>query len=97
MANRVPADKHPQIAPTEFAKFIQGQGTSIPIRRANSLHRQKSILSQSTTSQEEQQLQDEDDDDQDLNRTLSEKKRAFLKRISVENDRQFKKKKHKKN
>ncbi|KAI8881687.1 hypothetical protein K501DRAFT_334532 [Backusella circina FSU 941] len=83
----VPADKHPQIAPTEFAKFIQTQGTSIPIRRANSLHRQKSILSQSTTSQEGEEVQDEDEEDEDLKRTLSEKKRAFLKRISVENER----------
>jgi hypothetical protein len=92
----VPADKHPQIAPTEFAKFIQGQGTSIPIRRTSSLHRQKSILSQSTTSQEEQEPKDEDDDDdQDLNRTLSEKKRAFLKRISVENERLGKKEREK--
>ncbi|KAI8970787.1 activator of mitotic machinery Cdc14 phosphatase activation C-term-domain-containing protein [Pilobolus umbonatus] len=44
----LPADKHPQIAPNEFVKFLQTHGT-YTIRRAKSLGRKKSILSQSST------------------------------------------------
>ncbi|KAI8075763.1 hypothetical protein BDF21DRAFT_423623 [Thamnidium elegans] len=89
----VPADKHPQIAPTEFANFIKTHGTKSPIKSGR-LDRRKSILSQSlsvknTQQQRPQQQQEEEDDDDDeeadLNRTLSEKKRNFLKKVMTDN------------
>lgn len=72
---RVPADKHPQIAPNEFATFIKTHGINTPNRRSSSLQRRKSILSQSVRQQEQEE------EEEDLNRTLSEKKRQFLKKV----------------
>lgn len=79
---RVPADKHPEIAPNEFANFIKTHGANTPTRRASSLHRRKSILSQSLTSSSSY---DNDDEEAELNRTLSEKKRIFLQKVMTEN------------
>lgn len=86
---RVPADKHPQIAPTEFANFIKTHGTKSPIKSGR-LNRRKSILSQSlsvkNTQQHRREEEDNDDDEEaDLNRTLSEKKRNFLKKVMTDN------------
>ncbi|KAI9252719.1 hypothetical protein EDC94DRAFT_272569 [Helicostylum pulchrum] len=85
----VPADKHPQIAPTEFANFIKTHGTKSPIKSGR-LNRRKSILSQSlsvkNTQQHRREEEDNDDDEEaDLNRTLSEKKRNFLKKVMTDN------------
>jgi hypothetical protein len=73
MYNRVPADKHPQIAPNEFATFIKTHGINTPSRRSSSLHRRKSVLSQSI-----------EDEETELKRSLSEKKRQFLKKVLEE-------------
>ncbi|KAF1803268.1 hypothetical protein FB192DRAFT_1278184 [Mucor lusitanicus] len=84
----VPADKHPEIAPNEFANFIKTHGANTPTRRASSLHRRKSILSQSLTSSSSSRYHHDDDhqdDEAELNRTLSEKKRIFLQKVMTEN------------
>ncbi|CAO0794138.1 unnamed protein product [Mucor circinelloides] len=78
----VPADKHPEIAPNEFANFIKTHGANTPTRRASSLHRRKSILSQSLISSSSY---DNDDEEAELSRTLSEKKRIFLQKVMTEN------------
>ncbi|KAG1048193.1 hypothetical protein G6F43_009402 [Rhizopus delemar] len=49
----VPAEKHPKIAPTEFAKFIEAQGANLPVKRAASLQRRNSVLSQSYTLEDD--------------------------------------------
>ncbi|KAG1465283.1 hypothetical protein G6F55_001238 [Rhizopus delemar] len=46
----VPADKHPQIAPEEFAKYIETQGSIVPTKRASSLQRRHTLLSESFTT-----------------------------------------------
>ncbi|KAK4521753.1 uncharacterized protein ATC70_004288 [Mucor velutinosus] len=83
----VPADKHPEIAPNEFANFIKTHGANTPTRRASSLHRRKSILSQSLTSSSSARYSHDEDEDEEaeLNRTLSEKKRIFLQKVMTEN------------
>ncbi|OBZ90121.1 hypothetical protein A0J61_01842 [Choanephora cucurbitarum] len=73
----VPADKHPQIAPNEFANFLRTHGANIPTRRSSSLRRRESILSQSISPRENE----EDPQDSKPKRSLSEKKKAFLKRM----------------
>lgn len=78
----MPADKHPEIAPNEFANFIKTHGANTPTRRASSLHRRKSILSQSLISSSSY---DNDDEEAELSRTLSEKKRIFLQKVMTEN------------
>lgn len=83
--NRVPADKHPEIAPNEFANFIKTHGANTPTRRASSLQRRKSILSQSLTSTSSDRHNRNDDEEAELNRTLSEKKRIFLQKVMIEN------------
>lgn len=45
---RVPADKHPEIAPSEFANWIKLHGTS-PTRNGSKVRRQKSKLSKSVS------------------------------------------------
>lgn len=50
---RVPAEKHPKIAPTEFAKFIEAQGANLPVKRATSLQRRNSVLAQSYTLEDD--------------------------------------------
>lgn len=87
---RVPADKHPEIAPNEFANFIKTHGANTPTRRASSLHRRKSILSQSLTSSSSSSSgryshDDDETEEAELNRTLSEKKRIFLQKVMTEN------------
>lgn len=79
---RVPADKHPQIAPIEFANFIKTHGTKLPTKSGR-LHRRRSILSQSLSVKSTNDTV-EDDDEADLNRTLSEKKRNFLKKVMAD-------------
>ncbi|KAI9473663.1 MAG: hypothetical protein EXX96DRAFT_528493 [Benjaminiella poitrasii] len=83
----VPADKHPQIAPTEFAEFIKTHGMNIPTRRSTTLHRRKSILSQTVNTPERRNtIIDNENDEDELHRTLSEKKRLFLKKIMSKNE-----------
>ncbi|KAI8375891.1 activator of mitotic machinery Cdc14 phosphatase activation C-term-domain-containing protein [Blakeslea trispora] len=67
----VPADKHPQIAPNEFANFLKTHGANIPTKRSSSLRRRGSILSQSVSMHDT---------------PPSEKKQAFLKRIQSPSD-----------
>lgn len=50
LQKRVPADKHPQIAPEEFAKYIETQGSIVPTKRASSLQRRHTLLSESFTT-----------------------------------------------
>jgi hypothetical protein len=78
---RVPADKHPEIAPTEFANFIKTHGANTPSRNNSTLHRRKSILSQSLSVSPKYNNEEEEDDEIELNRTLSEKKRHFLEKV----------------
>ncbi|RCI02971.1 hypothetical protein CU098_002311, partial [Rhizopus stolonifer] len=68
----VPADKHPQIAPNEFANFIKTHGANMPTKRSLSLHRRNSILSQSV---------EQDEEEQEETLSLSEKKRIFLEKV----------------
>ncbi|KAG1453898.1 hypothetical protein G6F56_007453 [Rhizopus delemar] len=65
----VPAEKHPKIAPVEFAKFIETQGANIPVKRAASLQRRNSVLSQSYTFEE---------DTNEMARTSSQVKKTDL-------------------
>ncbi|CEI97850.1 Putative Potential regulator of cell polarity [Rhizopus microsporus] len=73
----VPADKHPQIAPIEFAKFIEVHGANTPVRRrSSSLQRRKSVLSQSHTFEDDEfrhnlQVSDESRDDMLFDRNSS--------------------------
>ncbi|CEG83450.1 Putative DNA-directed RNA polymerase [Rhizopus microsporus] len=73
----VPADKHPQIAPIEFAKFIEVHGANTPVRRrASSLQRRKSVLSQSHTFEDDEfrhnlQVSDKSRDDMLFDRNSS--------------------------
>jgi hypothetical protein len=60
---------------------MKTHGANTPTRRSFSLHRNKSILSQSLTS-----TQSDDQDDEHLNRTLSEKKRLFLKKVMTDSE-----------
>ncbi|KAG2194096.1 hypothetical protein INT47_011764, partial [Mucor saturninus] len=79
----VPADKHPQIAPTEFANFLKTHGAASSANHnnnGNNIRRRKSILSQSMYVKST-------DDGEDLNRTLSEKKRNFLKKVMTDSDK----------
>lgn len=80
---RVPADKHPQIAPTEFANFIKTHGANTLTKLNSSLRRRKSILSQSLYVKQSR-IQEDEDDELELNRTLSEKKRNFLKKVMTD-------------
>ncbi|KAI9261702.1 activator of mitotic machinery Cdc14 phosphatase activation C-term-domain-containing protein [Sporodiniella umbellata] len=48
----VPAEKHPKLAPIEFAKFLKIQGTNLPVKRAASLQRKKSSLSETYTAED---------------------------------------------
>ncbi|KAI7907426.1 uncharacterized protein BX663DRAFT_548469 [Cokeromyces recurvatus] len=84
----VPADKHPQIAPIEFAKFIKTHGANTPTRRSTTLHRRKSILSQSMTVLEQRNtlIDHDEEEEEELHRTLSEKKRLFLKKVMTNNE-----------
>lgn len=90
---RVPADKHPQIAPNEFANFIKTHGANTPSRKSSSLRRRKSILSQSLSvksnrlPENQDIVEEEDEDEDDLNRTLSEKKRQFLKKVMNDSEK----------
>ncbi|CEP15134.1 hypothetical protein [Parasitella parasitica] len=81
----VPADKHPEIAPDEFTNFIQTHGANTPTRRASSLRRRKSFLSQSLSQDDGYNDDDEEEERVELNRTLSEKKRIFLQKVLTEN------------
>ncbi|CAO3644454.1 unnamed protein product [Mucor hiemalis] len=83
----VPADKHPEIAPTEFANFIKTHGANTPTRRTSSLHRRKSILSQSLSARGTTTNDDDVEDELDLNRTLSEKKRRFLQKVMSDSEK----------
>lgn len=84
----VPADKHPEIAPTEFANFIKTHGANTPTRRRSGLHRRKSILSQSLSAKSTTNNDEDDEEDElELNRTLSEKKRRFLEKVMSDNEK----------
>ncbi|KAF7723170.1 hypothetical protein EC973_002305 [Apophysomyces ossiformis] len=58
----VPADKHPQIAPSEFSEWIRTNGTD-PLRRASKVRRKKSQLSVSHTSEDEKDDAESTDDE----------------------------------
>ncbi|KAI8645617.1 hypothetical protein BD408DRAFT_440648 [Parasitella parasitica] len=81
----VPADKHPEIAPDEFTNFIKTHGANTPTRRASSLRRRKSFLSQSLSHDDADDEEEEEEEEAKLSRTLSEKKRMFLQKVMAEN------------